>query len=107
MSSRLLILALTLVAVAVGGVNLSLTAPDAVRAVHKQLDGQVARAAKALPAALEASTERSLGLATAVAGNADVQNALAATVRKDGKPDQGLLDQVIGTAVTSAEKLGA
>jgi len=104
MSSRLLILALTLVAVTIGGVNLALTAPDAVRAVHNQLDGQLARAAKVLPAALEASTARSLGLAAEVAADTAVKEALAAA-RKDGKLDQEVLDQVLGSADKTAERL--
>ncbi|WP_373046070.1 MXAN_5187 C-terminal domain-containing protein [Vulgatibacter sp.] len=106
MSSRLLILALTLVAVAIGGVNLSLTAPDAVRAVHNQLDGQLARAAKAVPGALQATSERGLALAADVAADEAVAEALATAARQNGKPDQTLLDRVIGAADATAEKRG-
>lgn len=106
MSNRLLLLALTLVAVVIGGVNLYLTAPGAVRAAHQQLDGQLARVAQALPGALDAAAERNLGLTSELAGAPEVQAALEAVVRGEGTVDQAVLDQVIGVADSKAEARG-
>lgn len=99
MSSRLLILALTLVAVAIGGANLALTSPDALRAAHARVEGELARAIRLLPGATAEVAASGLGLAEAVAGDPAIRDAFAGAA---GAPDQALLDRVIGAADAAA-----
>lgn len=106
MSSRLLILALTLVAVATGGANLYLSGPEAVRAAQSSLDAQLERASKALPSVVAAGAQKNLGLASEVAQATTVQTALAELAKKNVRPDQAVLDMTREAVEARAEKRG-